>query len=200
MKVQKLGWDGGCILNVWEHSFSHGSLFFPIVRLHTQPSKRQHINFVSDLAAHECCLLPTLEPGETWQAHMHGFGPFSFYFLYLMFSVLFILCLTVSVLNWAKYPVWANTLYFNNNINSCYYKVFINWALTIWQEFMCTMSLPNLYHCAGFFPAPRMLWLSSWAFLTLIYPSGLCCLTVSHEVFQNASWHCELLIPSLHQL
>lgn len=64
---------------------------------------------------------------------------------------------TVSVLNWAKYPVWANTLYFNNNNNSCYYKMSIYWALTIWQQFMCTMSLPNLFHCAGFFPAPRML-------------------------------------------
>lgn len=42
--------------------------------------------FASDLVAHECCPLSNLVSSESCQAHMHGFGPFSFYFLYLVLS------------------------------------------------------------------------------------------------------------------
>lgn len=72
----------------------------------------KHI-FASDLVALECCPLSNLLSSESCQAHMHGFGPFSFYFLYFVFD--YMICMIslyistiflVSKNNWFFIPLF----------------------------------------------------------------------------------------------
>lgn len=46
-------------------------LFFPCSFINSAFQETRHI-FAPGLAARECCPLPTLEPGEACQAHLHG--------------------------------------------------------------------------------------------------------------------------------